>query len=403
MSHPEQRRGLTGHAPFASLRVTPVVTPARLARLTAAQFTAQEDRDHSSLRAHRSRRPRVSRRRDRRGRRPRGVLRRPGGSRRRRHRRARGGAGHGGHGARAARRGPARGDAAAQPPERPPGSLGGRSQRGGPAARWRRRLRDHQQRGHRALRRGRGPARPAGGADRPVRRGRHAGRGRPGRRASSASTRTAGASATWRRYIADGYNDGGVQLLEAGTGVGKSFAYLVPALALGARQRRAHGRQHQHHQPAGAAGRQGPAAAPARAGRRRVHAHVRPAQGLAELSLPVAHAPGGGVPADPARAGQARRAARHRRVGRPHRRRHPERPAGHALAPRCGTRSAPSRPVHPAQVHPLRPVLPVPRPPPRGRGRRGGGQPSPAGGRPVACGRRRTTGRRRRCCRPTAG
>src|SRR5690606_25363614 len=27
------------------------------------------------------------------------------------------------------------------------------------------------------------------------------------------------------------YNDGGVLLLEAGTGVGKSFAYLVPALA----------------------------------------------------------------------------------------------------------------------------------------------------------------------------
>ncbi len=32
-------------------------------------------------------------------------------------------------------------------------------------------------------------------------------------------------------HVADGYNDGGVQLLEAGTGVGKSFAYLVPALA----------------------------------------------------------------------------------------------------------------------------------------------------------------------------
>jgi ATP-dependent DNA helicase DinG len=32
-------------------------------------------------------------------------------------------------------------------------------------------------------------------------------------------------------YITDGYNEGGVQLLEAGTGVGKSFAYLVPALA----------------------------------------------------------------------------------------------------------------------------------------------------------------------------
>jgi ATP-dependent DNA helicase DinG len=32
-------------------------------------------------------------------------------------------------------------------------------------------------------------------------------------------------------YIADAYNDGGIALLEAGTGVGKSFAYLVPALA----------------------------------------------------------------------------------------------------------------------------------------------------------------------------
>ena len=32
-------------------------------------------------------------------------------------------------------------------------------------------------------------------------------------------------------YIADAYNDGGTVLLEAGTGIGKSFAYLVPALA----------------------------------------------------------------------------------------------------------------------------------------------------------------------------
>jgi len=32
-------------------------------------------------------------------------------------------------------------------------------------------------------------------------------------------------------YVADTYNDGGVALLEAGTGVGKSYAYLVPALA----------------------------------------------------------------------------------------------------------------------------------------------------------------------------
>jgi ATP-dependent DNA helicase DinG len=32
-------------------------------------------------------------------------------------------------------------------------------------------------------------------------------------------------------YVADTYNDGGIVLLEAGTGVGKSFAYLIPALA----------------------------------------------------------------------------------------------------------------------------------------------------------------------------
>lgn len=31
-------------------------------------------------------------------------------------------------------------------------------------------------------------------------------------------------------HVCDAYNDGGVSLLEAGTGVGKSFAYLVPAL-----------------------------------------------------------------------------------------------------------------------------------------------------------------------------
>lgn len=31
-------------------------------------------------------------------------------------------------------------------------------------------------------------------------------------------------------YVADAYNDGGIALVEAGTGIGKSFAYLVPAL-----------------------------------------------------------------------------------------------------------------------------------------------------------------------------
>ncbi len=31
-------------------------------------------------------------------------------------------------------------------------------------------------------------------------------------------------------YVADTYNDGGISLLEAGTGVGKSYAYLIPAI-----------------------------------------------------------------------------------------------------------------------------------------------------------------------------
>ena len=50
------------------------------------------------------------------------------------------------------------------------------------------------------------------------------------RRAASRATRIARASARWRATIATLYNDGGVGLLEAGTGVGKSLGYLVPAL-----------------------------------------------------------------------------------------------------------------------------------------------------------------------------
>ncbi|MEE8250532.1 MAG: helicase C-terminal domain-containing protein [Gemmatimonadales bacterium] len=38
-------------------------------------------------------------------------------------------------------------------------------------------------------------------------------------------------------YVADVYNDGGIALLEAGTGVGKSFAYLVPAVVWAERNR----------------------------------------------------------------------------------------------------------------------------------------------------------------------
>jgi len=58
---------------------------------------------------------------------------------------------------------------------------------------------------------------PAAGGNRPSREG-------DGRVRGPAQPARHGA------YIADVYNDGGIALLEAGTGVGKSFAYLVPAL-----------------------------------------------------------------------------------------------------------------------------------------------------------------------------
>jgi ATP-dependent DNA helicase DinG len=60
------------------------------------------------------------------------------------------------------------------------------------------------------------------GHDGPVARGLGAFEDRPSQRDMAA-------------YIADVYNDGGIALLEAGTGVGKSFAYLVPAFEWAAR------------------------------------------------------------------------------------------------------------------------------------------------------------------------
>ena len=65
---------------------------------------------------------------------------------------------------------------------------------------------------------------------RPVRRRRHPGRGRARSPAQLGQYEDRRSQRDMAAYIADGYNDGGVQLLEAGTGVGKSFAYLVPAL-----------------------------------------------------------------------------------------------------------------------------------------------------------------------------
>ena len=132
--------------------------------------------------------------------------------------------------------------------------------RGGPAARRRHRVRHHQQHGDRLYVVVEVPRAPPVHALDPLAVVEHAGRGRPvagvlGHYEDRPSQRDMAA------HIADAYNDGGVVLLEAGTGVGKSFAYLVPGARLGPGERRAHRRQHQHHQSAGTAGRQGPPAA----------------------------------------------------------------------------------------------------------------------------------------------
>ena len=215
-----------------------------------------------------------------------------------------------GHGARAPGRGAAGRDAAAQPPERPARAVGPRSQRRRAAARRRRRLRHHRQRRHRALRRGRGAARPRGAADRPVRRRRHAGRARAGRGGSWASTRTGRASATWPRTSPTATTTAACCCSRPAPGVGKSFAYLVPALAWA----RANGERtvvstNTINLQEQLVGKDLPLLA-GRSATDELHADVRPAQGLAELPLPRAAAPGGGLAADAARAGQARRAAR---------------------------------------------------------------------------------------------
>ena len=140
-------------------------------------------------------------------------------------------------------------------------------------------------------------------------------------------------------YIADGYNDGGVQLLEAGTGVGKSFAYLVPALAWA----RANGERtvvstNTINLQEQLVGKDLPL--------------LREALATERLRADASRCSraGGTISASPA---CTRRSASQRTllepdkldeliglvgVGRPHRRRHPERPAGDARRRRCGTR-----------------------------------------------------------------
>ncbi len=178
-----------------------------------------------------------------------------------------------------------------------------------------------------------------------------------------------------------------------------------PGAGMGPRQWRAHHRQHQHDQPPGAAGREGPAAA-ARA-RWRTTTTRRPwrcSRDGATISACSRLQPGDGrtsesllEPEKLAELVSLTEWAAHTADGTL-----ADLPvAAHARGLGRSERRAGS--LHPAQVPPLRSLLPVPGPAPRGGGRRRRRESSSPGRRPVDPAGRRTTGRRRRCCRRTSG
>ena len=121
------------------------------------------------------------------------------------------------------------------------------------------------------------------------------------------------------------FNDGGVALLEAGTGVGKSLGYLVPALrwaaANGERTIVSTNTITLQEQLVG----QGPAIPPARAGR--PAGALRAAQGMAQLPLPAPPGTGARRGRGAVRGRHRRRGGDDRRVGAAHHRRIPGRPA----------------------------------------------------------------------------
>ena len=94
------------------------------------------------------------------------------------------------------------------------------------------------------------------------------------------------------RAVSDAFNDDEVLSVEAGTGTGKSLAYLVPGDPLEPGQQATRRGLDPHHQPAGAARQQGPAAAD-RA--RRPHLPHRAGQGPRQLPLPAQSRPGRGA------------------------------------------------------------------------------------------------------------
>ena len=153
--------------------------------------------------------------------------------------------------------------------------------------------------------------------DRSVRRDRHAGREAARSRAELGAVRgSAAASATWRRTSPTATTTAGCCCSRREPGWGSRSPIWC---------RRWPGRG-----PTASA----PSSAPTRSTCRsswsartcrccaralehgRLHADLRAAQGMAELPLPGPAAPGGGGPAHAAGAGQARRADRHRGVGR---------------------------------------------------------------------------------------
>ena len=178
-------------------------------------------------------------------------------------------------------------------------------------------LRDHRQRRDRALRRGRGAARPAGrsGSIRST-WSDTLGEGGPVAHELGPVRGPAAASATWRPTSPTATTTAGCSCSRRAPGSGKSFAYLRTGAALGARQRRAHGREHQHDQPAGAAGRQGSAArCGARWRPRTTRRRSRCSRAGGTISASRGCNQAVGVAADAARAGQAGRAASALRSG----------------------------------------------------------------------------------------
>ena len=126
-------------------------------------------------------------------------------------------------------------------------------------------------------------------------------------------------------------------MVEAGTGVGKSFAYLVPAILAAAETKQEGRRLDAHDQPPGAVAPEGLAVPP---GGDAAGVHGRPGQGAVELHQPPpARGRRGAGRGDVPEARGIRPARRDPALGRPDGRRQPLRPRLPPLAGASGTPS----------------------------------------------------------------